>query len=104
MTTPSATPCASSPSSESSLDRVRKAAALPWFCPQRPFAKQLAFLLLPHLEAFYGGSAGPGKSSGLLMAALQYAELPGYHAILFRKTYADLSLPGALMDRAHEWL
>lgn len=38
------------------------------------------------------------------MAALQYVDQPGYAAILFRRTYADLSLPGALMDRAQEWL
>lgn len=38
------------------------------------------------------------------MAALQYVDVPGYTAILFRRTYSDLSLPGALMDRAREWL
>lgn len=38
------------------------------------------------------------------MAALQYADVPGYAALILRRTYADLSLPGALMDRAHEWL
>jgi predicted phage terminase large subunit-like protein len=61
-------------------------------------------LLLPHLEALYGGAAGGGKSSGLLMAALQYVDVPGYAALLLRRTYADLSLPGALMDRAADWL
>ena len=44
------------------------------------------------------------NSDALLMAALQYVDEPGYAAILFRRTYADLSLPGALMDRAAEWL
>ena len=38
------------------------------------------------------------------MAALQYVDQPKYSAILFRRTYADLSLPGALMSRAAEWL
>lgn len=38
------------------------------------------------------------------MAALQYVEQPGYSALLLRRTYADLSLPGALMDRLGEWL
>jgi predicted phage terminase large subunit-like protein len=38
------------------------------------------------------------------MAALQYVDNPNYAAILFRRTYADLALPGALMDRAAEWL
>lgn len=38
------------------------------------------------------------------MAALQFVEVPQYAAILFRRMYVDLSLPGALMDRAKEWL
>lgn len=74
------------------------------YIPHDPTLKQRAFLLLPHLEAFYGGSAGGGKSDALLMAALQYVDVPGYRAIIFRRTYADLALPGALMDRSGEWL
>ena len=38
------------------------------------------------------------------MAALQYVDIPDYAAILFRRTYKDLTLPGALLDRAREWL
>lgn len=71
---------------------------------QVPTEKQTAFLLLDNLEAFYGGSAGGGKSSALLMAALQYIDVPEYNAIIFRRTYSDLALPGALLDRAREWL
>lgn len=59
---------------------------------------------MPDREAFFGGSAGGGKSDALLMGALQYVEVPNYAAILFRRTFADLALPGALMDRAQEWL
>ena len=74
------------------------------YSPHTPTRKQLAFLLLPHQEAMYGGAAGGGKSDALLMAALQYADVPGYASLLFRRTYQDLALPGALMDRAKEWL
>jgi hypothetical protein len=74
------------------------------YIPHRPTAKQAAFLLLPHTEAFYGGEPGGGKSDALLMGALQYVDVPKYAAILFRRTYADLALPGALMDRSKEWL
>lgn len=52
----------------------------------------------------YGGAAGGGKSDALLMAGLQYVEIPEYRGLLLRRTYGDLSLPGALMDRAHTWL
>lgn len=38
------------------------------------------------------------------MGALQYVNVNGYAALLLRRTYADLALPGALMDRAKDWL
>lgn len=72
--------------------------------PGRENVRQAAFLLYDGLEAFYGGAAGGGKSDALLMGALQYVDVPGYAAILFRKSYPDLALPGGLMDRAAEWL
>lgn len=70
----------------------------------QPYPKQAAFMLLDGKEAFYGGAAGGGKSDALLMCALQYVDIPGYTAILFRKTFADLTKPGALIDRALTWL
>lgn len=74
------------------------------WCPHEPTAKQAEFLKLDCLEALYGGAAGGGKSDALLMDALRFVDQPGYHAILFRKTYTDLALPGAIMQRAHVWL
>jgi len=44
------------------------------------------------------------NSDALLMAALQFVDVPGYAAILFRKTYKELALPEALIFRAKEWL
>ncbi|NGX43647.1 MAG: hypothetical protein K940chlam7_01946 [Chlamydiae bacterium] len=55
-------------------------------------------------EALFGGAAGGGKTDALLMGALQFVDIPGYSAILFRRTYKDLALPDAIMDRAHQWL
>ena len=74
------------------------------WCPHTPHPKQAEFLALDCREALYGGAAGGGKSDALLMAALQHVDVPGYSAIIFRKTYADLALPGAIMDRANSWL
>ena len=74
------------------------------YIPHVPTPKQSAFLLLNCKEAFYGGAAGGGKSDALLMCGLQYVDVKGYSGIIFRKTYADLVKPGALIDRAKDWL
>lgn len=71
---------------------------------QFPSPKQTAFLILDHLEAFYGGAAFGGKSAALLAAALQYVDLPNYDALILRRTFTQLAKPGALMDMSHEWL
>lgn len=77
---------------------------MPPYCPEVPSLTQKVFLRTYALEALFGGAAGGGKSSALLMAALQYVDTPNYSAILFRRTYADLALPGAIMDRFTSWL
>ncbi len=68
-----------------------------------PTPKQTAFLLVPHREVLFGGAAGGGKSIGVLAAASQYLDVPGYSALVLRQTYKDLALPGGLMDIAHQW-
>lgn len=60
--------------------------------------------MLPQKEALFGGAAGGGKSDALLMAALQYFDVPGYAAIIFRTNRQALALPGGLIPRSHAWL
>ncbi|HWT24525.1 MAG TPA: hypothetical protein VN213_13550 [Solirubrobacteraceae bacterium] len=74
------------------------------YTPHYPHPPQEAFLWLDCLEAFYGGAVGGGKSDALLMAALQYAHVPGYSALLLRRTLPEHELPGGLVHRAHMWL
>lgn len=74
------------------------------YIPHTPTVKQAAFLWLNVNDAFYGGAVGGGKSDALLMAALQYVDIPGYHALLLRDTLKNLTEPGALSFRANEWL
>src|SRR5882762_1275030 len=78
------------------------------FVPHLPFARRQEFLELSGgdtecSEALYGGAAGGGKSDALLMAAAKYLHVPGYAALILRKSFADLALEDAIMARAQEW-
>jgi len=74
------------------------------YCPYQPTARQDAFLLLDCFEAFFGGAAGGGKTVCMGMGALQYADVPGYHALLLRPSLVEFQLPGGLMDLLFDWL
>lgn len=62
--------------------------------------RQRVFLDLTDEEAFYGGAAGGGKSDALICAALQYIHVPGYQAIVFRRTNPNLE---EIVQRTQEW-
>jgi predicted phage terminase large subunit-like protein len=69
--------------------------------PRRPTPVQSAFLLLEDREVFMAGAGGSGKSDALLLAALQWVDVPGYAALILRRTFNQL---GEIIDRAEEWL
>ena len=60
--------------------------------------------MLDEREAFYGGAAGGGKTFALIAAALQFAHVPGYAAVIFRRTYPQLSMQGGLIEKTREVL
>lgn len=44
------------------------------------------------------------NSDFLLMAALQYCDIPGYSALILRRTWPDLNSPNSILDRFTSWM
>ena len=63
----------------------------------QPQPKQIQFKQRGEYECLYGGAAGGGKSDALLAEALRQVDIPHYRAIIFRKTYPQLT---ELIDRS----
>ncbi|MGC4002878.1 MAG: phage terminase large subunit [Pirellulales bacterium] len=59
--------------------------------PKQPFQRQQDLLNLDCYEALYGGSPGGGKSEALLMYLAEGVHIPDYSAIIFRRTFAQLT-------------
>lgn len=74
------------------------------YTPFPPSPKQSAFLSTVCLEALFGGAAAGGKSIALLQGALQFADVPGYNALILRRKLTDLKLPDGLIDVSRDWL
>lgn len=55
-------------------------------------------------ECGYGGAAGGGKSVAQLARGLKYVDRPGYSALILRRSYQELALPGGLIPLSHAWL
>ena len=68
-----------------------------------PSVKQEVFLRHPAGEVLYGGAAGGGKSAALMLGAEQFVDEPGYSALLLRRTYPQLRMPGGLIPLSQDW-
>jgi hypothetical protein len=67
-----------------------------------PDSPQERFLRSTVREVGYGGQAGGGKSFGLVLDALYQVGKPGYNAIIFRRTYKQLSGADGLIELSHQ--
>jgi hypothetical protein len=75
------------------------------YCPilQAISAQQAVFLLAEEEEVLYGGAVGGGKTAAMLMAAIQYVDVPGYAALLMRRTFPELEQPDNLIEQSLRW-
>lgn len=64
---------------------------------------QTLFLLAEEEEAFYGGAVGGGKTAALLMSALRFVDVPGYAALILRRTFQELEQPGNVIPQSLQW-
>ena len=64
--------------------------------PQTRFLSTLADICI------YGGSAGGGKSFGLLLEPLRHQENSSFYGVFFRRTNPQLTNPGGLWDEAEK--
>ncbi len=63
---------------------------------------QEAFLQSEADITIYGGAAGGGKSFGLLLAPLRWIHVPGFGAVIFRRTTTQVRAEGGLWDESQE--
>jgi predicted phage terminase large subunit-like protein len=61
---------------------------------------QTKFLSSPADIAIYGGSAGGGKTWGLLMEPLRHVSNPGFGAVFFRRSTVQIRNEGGLWDES----
>jgi predicted phage terminase large subunit-like protein len=69
-----------------------------------PHPVQQVALSINAEELLFGGAVGGGKSDYALMCALQYVDVPGYAALILRRTWPDLNAPGAILERFGTWM
>lgn len=66
---------------------------------------QAAFMDSTADVVIFGGSAGPGKTWGLLLDPVYrgHTDVAGFGGVIFRRTYPDITNEGGMWDEASEW-
>lgn len=68
--------------------------------PQEGFQRKA--LETPADIAIIGGAAGGGKTFALQLEPIRHLSVSGFTSVFFRRTYAQIKLPGGLWDQSHE--
>lgn len=63
---------------------------------------QTAFLSSPADIVIYGGGAGGGKTYGLLLEPTRHIDNPRFGAVIFRRTYKEVTNEGGMWDESEE--
>jgi len=66
----------------------------------RPQPRQEVFLSSSADIAVFGGSAGGGKTWGLLLEPIRHITNPEFGAVIFRRTIPEITHEGALWDES----
>lgn len=64
----------------------------------KPQPTQEKFLSNPADIVIYGGAAGGGKTYAIIMECLRHINNPGFRAVIFRRTTAQLTNSGSIFD------
>lgn len=67
----------------------------------RPQRKQELFLSSPADICIFGGSAGGGKTYASLLEPLRHIHNSRFGAVIFRRTYPEITKEGGMWDEAH---
>ncbi len=68
--------------------------------PIEPQTVQRQFLSSSADICIFGGSAGGGKTWSLLLEPLYHVDNPGFQAVIFRRTYPQITQAGGLWDQS----
>lgn len=64
---------------------------------------QRRYLETPADVCLYGGTAGAGKTWALVWDPLRWVHYEGFTAVIFRRTFPQITAPGGLWDEAYRW-
>jgi hypothetical protein len=77
-----------------SLETIAKYCALSPTTPQAEFCESDRFVTT------ISGPMAMGKTTALIMSALRFVDDPRYNAMIFRRRFSDLKMPGGIVDNA----